>query len=305
MELWGGNRDIDTALSTQGLDAWVYSRPYKGDQASQVAGGDIHYLTSCATGRITRMLLADVSGHGETVAEAARSLKKLLGQHANYIDQSRFVSRVNRRFGDLGSAGQGLFATAVVATYFSPTDELTLCSAGHPPALRYSAADCEWSAIVPPRGEGPSNLPLGVLETTPYRQSSIVLGEDDLVLLYTDALIESKDSDERQLGVEGLTRIASELSVQAPERLISELLERIASASGADASAFDDDVSVMLIRRNASKPTPSIPLAMLAGARIAVNVITSIARGVLPAMPERSVRALGGAFFPSLNRSTD
>ncbi len=304
MELWGGNRDIDTALATQGLDAWVFSRPYRGDQGDAKAGGDIHYLTSCATGRITRMLLADVSGHGETVAEAARSLRRLLGQHANYIDQTRFVSAVDRRFGDLGGAGEGLFATAIVATYFSPTDELTLCSAGHPPALRYSAKDRAWSVISPPRaGDGPSNLPLGVLEGSPYLQSSIVLGEGDLVLLYTDALTEALGADGSQLGIEGVVRLASETDASAPVRIIPDLLGRIRAASGGGGADFDDDVSVMLIRRNALKPKPSIALAIRAGLRIVGNVMGSVARGVRPALPERSVRALGGAFLPSLNRT--
>jgi sigma-B regulation protein RsbU (phosphoserine phosphatase) len=57
MEVWGGNAAIDNGVIMPGLDAWVYARPYQ----QQAAGGDIHYVSSCATGRIIRLLVADVS----------------------------------------------------------------------------------------------------------------------------------------------------------------------------------------------------------------------------------------------------
>src|SRR6188474_3793463 len=50
MEVWGGNQGVDTGVQMAGLDAWIYSRPY--GKAS--AGGDVYYVSSCATGRITR-----------------------------------------------------------------------------------------------------------------------------------------------------------------------------------------------------------------------------------------------------------
>ena len=30
MEIWGGNQATDRAVSTPGLDLWVYSRPHEG-----------------------------------------------------------------------------------------------------------------------------------------------------------------------------------------------------------------------------------------------------------------------------------
>ncbi len=31
MEIWGGNRAVDSAVSVPGIDAWVFSQPYAGD----------------------------------------------------------------------------------------------------------------------------------------------------------------------------------------------------------------------------------------------------------------------------------
>src|SRR6202051_94856 len=60
MEVWGGSQLTTRGVEMGGLDAWVYSRPF-GDARR---GGDVYYASSCATGRITRLLLADVAGHG-------------------------------------------------------------------------------------------------------------------------------------------------------------------------------------------------------------------------------------------------
>ena len=94
MEVWGGNSPVDRGFEVPGLDVWVYSRPYERAQR----GGDVYYVSSCASGRITRLLLADVSGHGTAVASVATGLRDLMRQHVNLINQTRFVREMNRQF---------------------------------------------------------------------------------------------------------------------------------------------------------------------------------------------------------------
>lgn len=74
LEVWGGNQAVDNGVVMAGLDAWLYSRPYR----DHAAGGDIHYVSSCAAGLVTRVLVADVSGHGSAVADAATKLRNLM-----------------------------------------------------------------------------------------------------------------------------------------------------------------------------------------------------------------------------------
>src|SRR5436305_7033824 len=116
MEVWGGNTPTNNGVSMLGLDAWVYSKPYQ----SADAGGDVYYVSSCATGRITRLLVADVSGHGAAVSELAGHLRGMMRRYVNYLDQSRFVGEMNRQFATQSKLGN--FATAVVTTFFAPTN---------------------------------------------------------------------------------------------------------------------------------------------------------------------------------------
>ena len=81
MEVWGGNHAIDRGFQTAGLTIWIYSRPF--GQAE--GGGDVYYLSSCASGRITRMLLADVSGHGQSVAQFAAQLRDLMRRNVAQV----------------------------------------------------------------------------------------------------------------------------------------------------------------------------------------------------------------------------
>mgnify|MGYP001954463689 CR=1 FL=1 len=87
MEIWGGHGAAYDAVSAPGLDAWVYSQPHEGGDH----GGDVHYLSGCAGGKILRVAVADVAGHGESVSEVARSLRRLMRRSINTPDQSRLA----------------------------------------------------------------------------------------------------------------------------------------------------------------------------------------------------------------------
>src|SRR5439155_13355891 len=104
MEVWSGSQLTMQNFSFSGLDAWVYSKPYGGARH----GGDIYYASSCATGRITRLLLADVAGHGQTVAAAAADLRTLMRRFVNRLDQTEFVRLLNEQFA--GICGDGRYA---------------------------------------------------------------------------------------------------------------------------------------------------------------------------------------------------
>lgn len=88
MELWGGSRETDTVLKMSGLNAKVYSRAF----GSAGYGGDVYYFSSCASGRISRVLLADVTGHGKAVANTASALRDVMRHNINMIRQTRLMA---------------------------------------------------------------------------------------------------------------------------------------------------------------------------------------------------------------------
>lgn len=247
MEIWGGNRPIDTGLATAGIDVWVYSRPYAGS----AEGGDIQYVSSCAAGFISRMIVADVAGHGEDVGGLATDLRKLMRRHINTPDQSRFARALNEAF--TRSARGGRFATAVLGTYLTEHRALIVCNAGHPRPLVYRAATGVWGVLADQATAGSeamgiANLPLGVIEPTEYSQVAIRLAKDDVVLIYTDALLESRGGlTGEMLGEAGLIGVLRGLEPGPPSTLIRRLVAAVrARAGGAE---FADDVTALVVHQ--------------------------------------------------------
>ena len=253
MEVWGGSQLTAQGVEFGGLDAWVYSKPH----AEAQHGGDVYYASSCATGRITRLLLADVSGHGNAVAETAMSLRALMRRFVNRLDQTEFVSLLNRQFAELSQ--DGTYATAVVTTFFAPSSRLTVCNAGHPRPLFYSAKRHQWSLLRQTTSRATlANTPLGMMALAEYEQFDVELELGDCLLCYTDALIESNDATGEMLGEDGLLKILRTLfeterinvsETGGPQRLADQLLKTIGALH--PENLMDDDVTVLVARNRA------------------------------------------------------
>ncbi len=295
MEVWGSNQVTDSDVVISGLDAWVYSRPYQDADG----GGDVYYVSSCATGRVTRLLVADVSGHGSSVADTALQLRRLMRRYVNHIDQGKFVQTMNRAFVHLSQ--EGGFATALAATFFSPTQELTLSYAGHPPPLWYHAEDRAWSLLKPGARANPglANIPLGIEGHSQYDQRSQRLAVGDLVLFYTDSLIEAKDADGKLLGEQGLLEVVQTLTPVPPDRLIGSVTQAVAALHRGNLT--DDDVTVLLIRPNGLAPSVPWKERICGPFRVLKGLVGSAIRGDALPWPEISIRSVGGAMFGPLN----
>jgi phosphoserine phosphatase RsbU/P len=288
MEVWGGIEPVDTAVGLPGLDCWVYAKPY----AESSEGGDIHYLSSCATGRITRLLVADVSGHGATVAQTAIALRNLMRQYVNYLDQTRFVKALNEQFSELASAG--MFATAFIATYFAPTGHLTVCNAGHPSPLLYRKRDKKWSLLT---ANVPTSLPLGIEKVAQYDQFTVQLYPGDLVLCYTDSLIESYTNAPDFLGIDGLMQLAQHFSAPQAGQLIPNLLQSIRALHPNNLS--NDDVTALAFQTVANAKSASLKKKISAASRFITNAAT---RPLKAPWPDLKLANIGGALIPTLNK---
>jgi len=294
MEVWGGSQPIDAHIQMSGLDAWVYCKPFQG----ATAGGDVYYVSSCATGRITRLLVADVAGHGAASEEPARVLRDLMRKYVNYLDQTRFVEEMNGKFVALSECG--CFATAVVTTFFATNGQLSICNAGHPPPLVYRAGAKSWSFLesVSSEGEIHSDLPLGVVERVGYQLGQFSLGTGDMLLCYTDSLVEARRQNGEWLGMEGLLRIARGLNDCESSGIVRRLLDAIASecSGGTDA----DDMTVLVFRANGQGRRIPLRIRCLAPLRVIRGVAGALRRGVAAPWPELSLANIGGAFLPAL-----
>lgn len=248
MEIWGGNQAVSKNFQTPGLSIFVDSQPFL-DNAE--GGGDIYYLTSCASGRISRFLLADVSGHGESAADLAVKLRDLMRANVNRISQERFAKRVNEEFGQL--AANAGFATAAIATFFQPTGKLAINLAGHPNPVYYVSKDKTWHLVSDKSASKTlANLPFGIQDDVDYPQFRIPTSAGDMFLIYTDAFVESLDAGGKQLGMNGLVEMLNKQAL-SPDEVIPYLKSELKGL--ADENLKEDDATAILGFFTESKTT--------------------------------------------------
>jgi sigma-B regulation protein RsbU (phosphoserine phosphatase) len=298
MEVWGGSQLTAQAVEFGGLDAWVYSKPH----GKAHAGGDVYYASSCATGRISRLLLADVAGHGNAVAATAADLRTLMRRFVNRLDQTEFVRLLNQQFSILPRTGA--FATAIVTTFFEPSRRLTVCNAGHPRPILYRAAQRQWDFLgnnAAVLRAAPSNIPLGLFEAAEYEQFDVELESGDCLLSYTDALIEARVGDGEMLGENGVLGLVRALGDVQPDQLTEKLLAEIEVRY--PGGLAEDDVTVLMVRANGRKLRYSFGEKLHALARFMGTLIRSVnPRAERPPLPDANLANLGGAIIPTLGR---
>ena len=111
-EVRGGNGVTHHLVELPGLRGVLYSRPCEGAH-----GGDIHYLSKCGSGLMSRVCLADVAGHGEAVSAIGRGIHDHLRRSVDVIDERKVLSRFNER---LNAEDVRAMTTVVLATYYPP-----------------------------------------------------------------------------------------------------------------------------------------------------------------------------------------
>ena len=131
--------------------------------------------------------LVDVSGKGTKAGTRSLLLSGAFGGLLTAVSAEEFLGAAN---GFLGRQGwrEG-FATAVHVAIDLETGAYSVGSAGHPPVLHLCASSGGWSMV--PAG-GP---PLGVVDDFRYKRVAGVLARGDALMLYTDGLIEDRESE--------------------------------------------------------------------------------------------------------------
>jgi sigma-B regulation protein RsbU (phosphoserine phosphatase) len=249
-EVWGGNNEVDLEVELPGLRGFLHSKPLE----PATFGGDVYCLSVCSSGNLSRIVLADVAGHGQLVSKTAMTLRSLLRKHMNELDQSALMREINKAFRREDNPVIAQYATAAVLGYFWQTGELIFTNAGHPAALWYRAKEKTWNWLredTPYGARMIEGVPLGLIAGTEYFQAAVRLETNDLLVLYTDGITESTDAVGKELGYEGLRLLAQNLRVEgmdAAGATARALLVAIRTFRGE--SRNRDDESILIFQKN-------------------------------------------------------
>jgi serine phosphatase RsbU (regulator of sigma subunit) len=188
------------------------------------------------------LVIGDVVGHDTEAAAAMGQLRALLRGIATYSDAGP-VEVLRGLDSSMTTLQLGTLATAAVARFEQTPDEMARgitrmrwANAGHLPPMAVNP-----DGSVAELATWAGGLMLGVDAAAERYESVVTLDCGSTVLLYTDGLIERRDSDLDQ----GLVRLRTallELAGLPLQELLDELIERLVQGRP------QDDVALVAVR---------------------------------------------------------
>jgi GAF domain-containing protein len=224
-------------------------------------GGD-WYDAFLQPGGTTMVVIGDVVGHDTAAAAAMGQLRGLLRGVATYSDAG--PAEVLRGLDASMSVLQvGTLATAAVARFEQTAEErengvtrMRWSSAGHLPPLAITP-----DGAVTVLGGWRSGLMLGVDPQVPRREETVTLDRGMTVLLYTDGLVERRDSD-LDAGLARLQQTLADLADRPLRDLCDQVLEHLVRGRP------EDDVALVAVRlhpQDRPRPAEAGPTRVPAG----------------------------------------
>ncbi|RJX32469.1 MAG: hypothetical protein C4525_10320 [Desulfarculus sp.] len=202
-------------------------------------GGDYFDFFRLPDGGIA-FLVVDVSGHGVSAAMTATMLKALLPLYLRDTGEpAPALAALNRDLHRLITADA--FVSCFAAVYHRSSGRLAWASAGHPPALLLHGQE-------PPRRLQQESMFLGAFSdqdpVSGYQQEELSVAPGDRLALYTDGLIEARDSRENQFGLDRLAQELTSLRNQPIGQACQSIQQSVVRFSGGQ---LTDDLVFMLV----------------------------------------------------------
>ncbi|PPD50285.1 MAG: histidine kinase [Methylobacter sp.] len=188
------------------------------------------------------MVIADVSGHSIGPAlfmVEARSVIRTQARHSG--KPAAILELLNHfLFDDLNKADY--FVTAFYLQYDISQQQLSYANAGHPTPLLLRANTTECVRL------DADGMIFGVREDIIFEEKRLLLGEDDIVLVYTDGLTEADNAQGEFFGIGRVSAVLVEQAKESPQNIINAMLNALKGFCQRD--TFNDDITLLLFKRH-------------------------------------------------------
>lgn len=203
-------------------------------------GGDFYDYLPFSDGMLG-LVVGDVSDKGVSAAMIMASTISTIRFAAEIESSPReILEAANRRL--FRDTYRQMFSAVCFAVLDEHTLELHFTNAGLPKPLLVREGEAfliEWS-------ENGAHYPLGMMQETEYHEERLQLQPDDILVLYTDGIIESANEAGEEFGIRRLRdTVRSTASQSAQDILFQIVTEAQRHTEGTDQH---DDVTMMVLR---------------------------------------------------------
>ena len=237
------SQDWETACDVQGrfmrqvgpaIDTLSYSARC---QQVRALGGDFYDFIPLRPDRMA-LAVGDASGKGLAAALMISNVQSSLRTAASLIgdDGAELLTTVNRQVH--AASLEDRYATLFYGAFDAATRRLHYVNAGHNPPMVIRRD----GSIIP---LGAGGVPIGIFPDATYQEETIPLNPGDLILAYTDGVIEAVNPAGEEWGVERLRRTVRENA----SRCADEIVHAVFTAMDAHSRGHQtDDATVVVMR---------------------------------------------------------
>lgn len=215
------------------FDLWAQSQP------AEEVGGDLYDFIRVSE-RTLGLAIADAAGHGLPAALQARDA--IIGLRMGVEENLRLtatVAKLNRVI------HRSALASKFISLFYAELDlngTLVFCNAGHPPPLLRTHRGIERLS----RG----GLVLGPHPEAEYERGYTQMEPGDVLLAYTDGIVEAEDSSGNMLEIAGLEHLLGSGPHASARVLVESVFDAVRRHSGTDFPT-DDQTVLAVVRRPA------------------------------------------------------
>lgn len=204
--------------------------------AAQVGGDliDIKRITADQFG----IAIGDISGKGLEAALFSvklQSTRRALAVES--ISPGRLISKVNRIF--CRDRTRGKFASLIYLSLEKNSGQIQFTNAGHLPPAKIS--DGKLSMLTG------GDAGIGILQETEYTQTDTIFNPEDILVLYSDGLVEARDRNGNFFGEKNLYEVLRSGSARSATELGELVIDRVEKF--VNSAPLYNDLSIIILKK--------------------------------------------------------
>ncbi len=205
-------------------------------------GGDFFDIVQLSDTQCV-VLICDVMGHGVRAGLLTALIRGLVGELDERTENpAQVLAEINRGFMPIfQQTGQPVFATVFCGVIDTELHRLSYANAGHPPPLMLRRAT---GTVVALSNADPEPA-TGLVDGFAFTRHECEFGVGDVLLGYTDGVLEAADSSGELFGQDRLIALSMRHGELPGKVLIEKVVEAVRGFSGRE--QFDDDICVLTV----------------------------------------------------------
>ncbi len=203
-------------------------------------GGDFYDFIEFGNGRLG-IVVGDVSGHGVPAAmvmTAAMSAVRFAAEEKKRTDEALVLVN-NRLHKDIQN---NMFVALFYGIYDAHTRRFHYTNAGQ--TMPYLCRNGQVTFL--PQAERGDRFPLGIIPSVQYEQLSVQLQPGDLLVSYTDGIVDAMNGHDETFGFERLSRLLCHSVNLQPDAIIDHLVDEVKGYS--TRQSLHDDVTLVILK---------------------------------------------------------